>query len=767
MELYGAYRIAIQNGVVWVAGGTAVFGVNIANLDAPQRIFRKDDQGGRFEKVAISGSAVAAAPPGRLFGYNYSGNTLTPTASLSAQGGNSQSLFFYGNILFDVDGLFERFQLQSDGNLTPLASLTISNVWLAAAYLTGSKLLSVSAAKSDNHAVISEHDPSRTDAGWILRQKNLPFITSGGAVQIVGAQEFFFLAYIDISVSSGKWNLASYIWSASAPTWQISGLDIIRALQLSDNNRFLHVGEGRNYRIFDVADTSNPVSLSTNATTYPISDILISGDYAYLACFGEVLVYDIADKSRPKLIRSYNTPGDAHSLAKIGDRLIVADYNAGIQVLGLPDIAAPQVFITAPVALPQFQTTNSAITLGGAAEDDSGQISRVIWSNDRGGGGVAEGTTDWLVSVVSLQPGTNVLIVTAFDAEGNSGTDQITIISTPPDTTVPVITITGPKPDDEFVVGTNVLTLSGSAADNQSVTNLTWSNDRGGSGAMNLAGQNWSVTNLLLALGPNLVQVTATDSSGNIASDTAVIFFVPPDTNAPAVLIDFPTLNAVYETGFSVLNLSGTAADNLGVTEIKWTSNHGGQGVANGVAPWSVNDIPLQPGLNVIEVTAYDAAGNTATDALSVIYTLPPLHLNALGMSNGVFLLEMSGPPITCVIQVSSNLVQWLPLSTNTIPVEGSMIISDPDASNQPVRFYRAVSFATGTSDLPTLSATLLDSELLLSWPTNFTGFTLETATNLPPTSWTSNSILPAIVNGQYTVTNAITGGAKFYRLKK
>jgi hypothetical protein len=35
----------------------------------------------------------------------------------------------------------------------------------------------------------------------------------------------------------------------------------------------------------------------------------------------------------------------------------------------------------------------------------------------------------------------------------------------------------------------------------------------------------------------------------------------------------------------------------------------------------------LQPGLNVIEVTAYDAAGNTATDALSVTYNPPPLHL--------------------------------------------------------------------------------------------------------------------------------------------
>jgi pimeloyl-ACP methyl ester carboxylesterase len=763
---YYGYRMAVQNGVVWVAGGTAVFGVNISNLDAPQRIFRKDDQGGRFEKVASFGTNVIGATVGKVSAFSFSGSALTPTAILSAQGGdNPYSFFFYGNTLFDVDGLFERFQLQSDGTLTPLASLTVSNAIPADAYYNGSRLLSVAQTwPGDAHAVITEHDPSGVN--WILRQKQLSFIAGLGGVQIVGAQEFFYLAHFDDS--SGKWNLASYNWNASTPTWQISGLADINALQLSHNNRFLHVGERLKYRIYDLIDPANPVCLSTNATTSGISDILINGDEAYLAAYDQgVLVYDISDKSQPRLIRSYNTPGQANSLAKIGDRLIVADYQAGIQVLGLPDIVAPQVFITAPVALPQFQTTNSSITLGGAATDDSGQISRVIWSNDRGGGGMAEGTTDWLVFAVSLQPGTNVLTVTAFDAAGNSGTNQVTIVSTPPDTTAPVITITGPKPDDEFVVGTNVITLSGSAADNQSVPNLTWSNDRGGSGAMNLAGQNWSVTNLLLAPGPNFVQVTATDSSGNTASDTAVIFFVPPDTNAPNINIEFPTLNAVYETAFSTLNLSGMAADDLGVTEIKWTSNHGGQGVANGVAPWSVNDISLQPGLNVIEVTAYDAAGNTATDALSVIYTPPPLLLNALGMSNGVFRLELSGPPMTCVIQVSSNLVRWLPLSTNTIPVEGSMIISDPGASNQPVRFYRAVSFAAAASNLPTLSATRLGNELLLSWPTNFTGFTLETATNLPPTSWTSSSVSPAIVSGQYTVTNTITGGKKFYRLKK
>jgi len=188
-------------------------------------------------------------------------------------------------------------------------------------------------------------------------------------------------------------------------------------------------------------------------------------------------------------------------------------------------------------------------------------------------------------------------------------------------------------------VETNLITLSGSAADNQSVTNLTWSNDRGGSGAMNLAGQNWSVTNLLLALGPNLIQVTATDSSGNIASDTAVIFFVPPDTNAPSISIEFPTLNAVYETDSATLNLSGTATDNSTVAKVEWSNGHGGQGIASGVAPWSVNDIPLQPGLNVIEVTATDDSGNTSSDTLSVIFTMPIPGLSVTRAGGNLVLL--------------------------------------------------------------------------------------------------------------------------------
>lgn len=470
---------------------------------------------------------------------------------------------------------------------------------------------------------------------------------------------------------------------------------------VSPNGRFVYATDGTALRVFDCGNLSAPVLLASYAregvsSTSP--GVAASSNLVVYADNQRVNVLDCTDPAHPKLVASYDTPGRVNAIRILGNEIYVADGDGGLEILEIGDISQPLIEITGPTPNANFETTSAVIELSGTASDAEG-IVRVTWLNERGGGGEATGTTSWNVATITLSPGTNAITVAAEDTTGNVVKDTITVIATPPDTTPPVVMITGPKPDDQFVVETNLITLSGSAVDNQSVTNLTWSNDRGGSGAIILAGQNWSVTNLLLAPGPNLVQVTATDSSGNIASDTAVIFFVPPDTNAPAVSIDFPTLNAVYETEFSTLNLSGTAADNLSVIEIKWTSNHGGQGVANGVAPWSVNDIPLQPGLNVIEVTASDAVGNTATDALSVIYTPPALRLNDFGMSNGVFHLKLSGPPFTCVIQVSSNLVHWLPLSTNTIPAGDSLIISDPSSSNQPVRFYRALSFTSATSN--------------------------------------------------------------------
>jgi uncharacterized repeat protein (TIGR03803 family) len=72
---------------------------------------------------------------------------------------------------------------------------------------------------------------------------------------------------------------------------------------------------------------------------------------------------------------------------------------------------------------------------------------------------------------------------------------------------------------------------------------------------------------------------------------------------------------------------------------------------------------------------------------------------------------------------------------------------------------------------LPQLTIGPAGRNVTVSWPTNYagfdyTGFTLESATNLAsPFVWTPVSPGPVIVNGQYTVTNPISGTRQFYRL--
>jgi uncharacterized repeat protein (TIGR03803 family) len=54
---------------------------------------------------------------------------------------------------------------------------------------------------------------------------------------------------------------------------------------------------------------------------------------------------------------------------------------------------------------------------------------------------------------------------------------------------------------------------------------------------------------------------------------------------------------------------------------------------------------------------------------------------------------------------------------------------------------------------------------VVLSWPTNFSGFALQSTTNLHSPVWTTNLPAPVVVTGQYTVTNPISGAQQFFRL--
>jgi hypothetical protein len=285
---------------------------------------------------------------------------------------------------------------------------------------------------------------------------------------------------------------------------------------------------------------------------------------------------------------------------------------------GPADTTAPVVTISSPTSNATTTVTSSPLTLGGTATDAVG-VTQVTWANNRGGSGNATGTNNWSVSGVVLQSGSNVLTITARDAAGNTSTDTLTVTYNPADNIAPVVTITSPTSNSTTTVTSTPLSIGGTATDAVGVTQVTWVNNRGGSGTA--AGtNNWSVTGIVLLSGSNLITVTARDAANNTSTDTITVTYTP-DTTSPSVNITSPTSNATTTVAASSLNVGGSASDAVGVTQVTWVNNRGGSGNASGTTNWSVSGITLQTGSNIITITARDAAGNSGTDTITVTYT--------------------------------------------------------------------------------------------------------------------------------------------------
>jgi hypothetical protein len=285
------------------------------------------------------------------------------------------------------------------------------------------------------------------------------------------------------------------------------------------------------------------------------------------------------------------------------------------------DTTAPVATITTPTSVATYTASATPLAVGGTASDAVG-VTQVTWANDRGGSGTATGTTSWSVSGIVLQSGSNVITITARDAAGNSATDTLTVTYNAPDTTAPVATITVPTSVATDTTSTTPLTVGGTASDAVGVTQVTWANDRGGSGTA-IGTTSWNASGITLLGGSNVITITARDAAGNTSTDTLTVTYNAPDTTAPVATITTPTSVATYSTSTTPLTVGGTASDAVGVTQVTWANDRGGSGTATGTTSWSVSGIVLQSGSNVITITARDAAGNSATDTLTVTYTPP------------------------------------------------------------------------------------------------------------------------------------------------
>ncbi len=219
-----------------------------------------------------------------------------------------------------------------------------------------------------------------------------------------------------------------------------------------------------------------------------------------------------------------------------------------------------------------------------------GKVTSYTFSN------LAEGTTHYFS-------------VTAVDSSGNESGFSVEaskfVTASVSDTQKPQVTITLPTTSGSYTSSTSSITLGGTATDSGGVTQVTWTKSTGGSGTAT-GTSNWSIPGISLVSGSNAITVTAKDAAGNSGTDTITVSYSAPsagDAQAPSVSINSPSGSGSYTTSSSRVNLAGSASDNVGVTQVSWSSTSGYSGTAYGTGSWSVRRIKLSSGENTITVT--------------------------------------------------------------------------------------------------------------------------------------------------------------------
>ncbi len=388
----------------------------------------------------------------------------------------------------------------------------------------------------------------------------------------------FFLCHSGISIASD----VSLAWDPS-PSTNVSGYKV-------------YIGKStRSYGV--------PIKIG-NQTTYTVTG-LPAGSY----CF-TVTAYDISGNE--------------------------SDYSNEISTtISHPaDAISPIIAIHEPTAEPSYTASANTIRLSGTASDNAG-VTQVTWRNSLGGSGAASGATSWIIPDIELHDGSNVITVMTQDAAGNTGTDDLTVTYTPSaDIILPSIAITSPTTVTNYTAEANTIRLGGTASDNGGMTQVTWTNSLGGSGTASGA-SDWTISDIALQSGLNVITVKIRDAMGNTGTVALNVTYTPPDTTAPMIAITSPTTSASYPASAPSISLGGVVADNVGVTQVTWTNGLGESGIASGATIWTIHGITLQSGLNVITVTARDAAGNTGTDDLTVLYTPPDRTAPTMADFNG------------------------------------------------------------------------------------------------------------------------------------
>ena len=202
------------------------------------------------------------------------------------------------------------------------------------------------------------------------------------------------------------------------------------------------------------------------------------------------------------------------------------------------------------------------------------------------------------------------------------------------------VNITSPTSNPTYSTNLSPITLGGTLANHVGTTQVTWSNDRGGSGTCS-GTASWTCSNIAMQIGTNVITISARDSLLNLGADTLTVSYCS---------------STLSPTGANIASEGGTG--NVGVTcasGCAWmaasnngwiTVTSGSSGNGNGTVGYSV-----AANSGAARYGTLTVAGQTFTisQAANCTYTLSPTSVLVAyqGESGSISVTTSSGCPWT------------------------------------------------------------------------------------------------------------------------
>lgn len=324
--------------------------------------------------------------------------------------------------------------------------------------------------------------------------------------------------------------------------------------------------------------------------------------------------------------------------------------------------------------------------------------------------------------------GSTVVTCTATDSALNTSSASFTI--TVVDTTAP--TVIAPLP----------ITVEADTPTGTPISDPAIAAFLSGAIALDVVDQNLTITNdapSIFPLGTTTITFTATDDSGNSASDTSTVTVV--DTSLPSINITEPANGAKLNT--TNVTVAGTVSDNT-VTSVEVLVDGLSQGNAtlNGTS-WTKSLI-MTEGAHSIAANATDASGNTALASVSVIIDTTPPVINITSPANAATLNSTS-------INVTGTASDANGISSVVVSIDSGIA----NAANFNATSGNWSFQATLANGAHTIKATAND----MAGNTNMTSISIVVDTDAPTIAITSPVNGAKISSANVTISGTTNGG--------